>query len=460
MMSVPPTGTPVKARYSSDDLTMYSLSKLGLNAPQAILAQQWILSMTVATDGEEGKEFWQWIAANNQNAGTGSIYDTFLFIENTSQMVVATASIVPDDRMVGSKHKIDGVWLGGFNVCKQFRGHGIGAQILPLVDAHVNAWTRDQSQNVRVNFFTDNPIAMSMYSRAGYLRLGVFAVDNTRTATFFNKTFSASTRDKGQVLGFIDALNTRALSYHNHKEASAWAGLAFFYLMMFGWIAPLGLHEPLFNSWVLRLIAVAIVAGVTWLVKLYIDDQFKLRSTFGDYTASCYRLSARCIDMSEHDVNKLDFSVPALTTTSNSGHRDLALPRFIKDEASTFANVAHQERKTLELTQRILLLCGAAVVAVILLFGRNFADIPPAMPDIAGATASVTSQLSKLTAALDQITQTVGAAGIDLSKTGGDKAEISNLESRVANLEKHKLLGRPSPKTKPFTRHRRRRVSS
>src|SRR5271156_5358391 len=113
MMSVPPTGTPVKARYSSDDLTMYSLSKLGLNAPQAILAQQWILSMTVATDGEEGKEFWQWIAANNQNAGTGSIYDTFLFIENTSQMVVATASIVPDDRMVGSKHKIDGVWLGG-----------------------------------------------------------------------------------------------------------------------------------------------------------------------------------------------------------------------------------------------------------------------------------------------------------------------------------------------------------
>jgi RimJ/RimL family protein N-acetyltransferase len=186
-MSVPPTGTPVEARYSSDDLTMYSLSKLGLNAPQAILAQQWILSMTVATDGEEGKEFWQWIAANNQNAGTGSIYDTFLFIDNTSQMVVATASIVPDDRMVGSKHNIDGVWLGGINVCQQFRGHGIGAQILPLVDAHVQAWTRDQNQNVQVNLFTDNPIAMSMYSRAGYLRLGVFAVDNTRRQPFLTR---------------------------------------------------------------------------------------------------------------------------------------------------------------------------------------------------------------------------------------------------------------------------------
>jgi GNAT superfamily N-acetyltransferase len=456
MISVTPADKPGKALYSSDDLTMHSLLNLGINSSEAALVQQWILSMTLATDGEEGTEFWQWIVLNNQQAGPASICDTFLFVENASQTIVATASIVTDDRMVGTRHGIDGVWLGGFNVRAQFRRHGIGAQVLQLLEEHVQAWARDHNQDIRVNLFTDNPIAMNMYNRARYLRLGVFAVDNSRMATFYSKTFSANTREKDQVLSFIDWLNTRALTYHNHKEASAWAGLAFYYLLMFGWIAPLGLREPLFNSWSLRLMAVVLVFVVTWLVKLYIDDQFKLRSTFGDYTAACYRLSARCIDMSERDVNKLNFSIPALPTTPNTGHRDLAFPSFVKDEVSKLANVPHQERRTLESAQRTLLWGGAAVVALVLFFGRSFADAPPAAPDIAGATALITNQLTKLTGELNQINQTASAAATELSKIGGVSADITDLQSRVTELEHHAPPAGQSQQT--HTRHHGRTV--
>jgi hypothetical protein len=256
------------------------------------------------------------------------------------------------------------------------------------------------------------------------------------------------------VLAFIDGLNTRALNYHNHKEASAWGGLAFFYLMMFAWIVPLGLREPLFNNWGLRLVGLVLVAGVTWLVKWYIDEQFKLRSIFGDYTAACYRLGARCIDMTEREINNLDFSVRALTTAAVGGHRDLALPRFINDEMAAFGAVPHPERIKLEKTQRVLLFGSAVVVAAAILFGRSFADAPSA------ALEPLTKQIEGLGSETNRIGQLLDVARGDLSQIGALRTDIANLQSRVAVLEQ-RLSGsqnRQSPsKSVASNRHHRRR---
>jgi RimJ/RimL family protein N-acetyltransferase len=191
MIPVPGSGTSIKARYSADDLTMLALRTLGINSPQAVIAKQWILSMTPTIDGEDGAAFWQWVVNNHQNARSDSICDSFLFIENTFQTVVATASIVLDDRSVGVRHAIEGVWLGGLNVRQQFRGHGMGTLVVQLIHAHIQAWAQHRTQNIRVNLFTDNPAAMRIYERAGYQRLGVLVVDECQMAMFYSRTFSA-----------------------------------------------------------------------------------------------------------------------------------------------------------------------------------------------------------------------------------------------------------------------------
>ena len=115
------------------DLIMRSIRDLGVTSPEVQEARLWILSMTPAADGEDGTSFWHWIEENSAIAGAESIYNTFLFIDQQTQRVVATASIVRDDRGVGAKFEMAGAWLGGVNVKRDVRGQGIGRQVSKMV---------------------------------------------------------------------------------------------------------------------------------------------------------------------------------------------------------------------------------------------------------------------------------------------------------------------------------------
>lgn len=324
MVTVPTT--PVQQRYSLIDLSMVSFRQIGIGSPEAQSAVDWIKAMTPAEDGEDGPDFWQWISDNNTAVTPGSIYDTFLFLDNNTRTVVATASIVRDDRGVGTSYRIPGDWLGGVNVRREFRQCGIGKLVLQMVDARMHEWARNAKQDIKINLFTDNPIAVRMYESIGYRRFATHDVHATRKM-MYSKTVLWKTRDKAHVLTFINDLNTRALTYHNHKEASAWAGLAFYYLIMFGWIVPLGLHEPFFDSWGTRGTAIFTVLVVTVFVWIYIDNQLKLRDIFGNFTAACYRLSARCINMDDDGVMSLDLSVPNVPAPAPTGR---AFPRALR----------------------------------------------------------------------------------------------------------------------------------
>ncbi len=219
-----------KAHYTSADLAIHSLRSVGLDSPFTGAAREWIMSMTCQADGEEGNSFWQWIEENHSASSAASIYDTFFFTENQTQMIVATASIVADDRGMGARYEMDGVWLGGMNVRQQFRRRGIGTQVLRMLHDRIHNVARRLKQDIRVNLFTDNQFAMHMYENAGYQRLEALSVGPNKRATVFDKLFPYIVLTKDHVLAFLGDLNTRSLTYHNHKETSAWAGLAFYYL--------------------------------------------------------------------------------------------------------------------------------------------------------------------------------------------------------------------------------------
>jgi RimJ/RimL family protein N-acetyltransferase len=436
----------VKAHYTSADLDMHSLRSLGLDSPVVVAGREWITSMTSEEDGEDGISFWNWIEENHSTSSSVSIYDTFFFTEKYTKAIVATASIVPDDRGMGARYDIKGVWLGGLNVRQRFRGRGVGTLALKLLHELIRNATHRLERDIRVNLFTDNQIAMSMYAKAGYERLETLSIGPNKQATFFCKLFEYLSRTRDEVASFLCDLNARALTYHNHKETSAWSGLAFYYLLMFGWIVTLALHEPLFNNVALRYAGIIWLIFVTILVHFYIKDQLNLRSIFGDFTGACSRLSAKCIDMTLEEINALDFSLPYpraadaqskfsrffapvsfLRARAAEGQRQYAFPQFIKDEVDLFEKIPHQERKRLERANYLLLWLGAIVIGAIMYFGRDFPESPH--PEL--------NKLSIMPSDTEQFKQLIASLKDDISSLQNLKTEIADANAAIIDIREH-----------------------
>ncbi len=205
---------------------------------------------------------------------------------------------------------------------------------------------------------------------------------------------------------------------------------------MFGWIAALALHERLFDSIWVRKAAVIWLFFITLLVHFYTSNQLKLRSIFGDFTAACYRLSAKCIDMTIEEVNALDFSLPDPTHALGAeGHRFYAILRFVQDEVTSFTKIPHAERKKLENSQYLLLWSGALIVAVIILLGRIFpGNQPPALdkPNIAPSNVPLTvTEFENLKQELSSIKAAMSGLQILKADIGSVKAEINDAKERM-----------------------------
>jgi RimJ/RimL family protein N-acetyltransferase len=409
------------------DLIMRSIRDLGMASPTVREAMNWILSMTLAADREDGASFWAWIEENNRIVGPETIYNTFLFIDRQTQRVVATASIVRDDRGVGARFEMTGVWLGGVNVKRDVRGQGIGNRVAKMVHEWIQKQARDRQEDIRVNLFTANHIAMRVYEHLGFQRVGIVNVSAT-TATIYFKIYGWKTREKSEMLKYISDLNTRALTYHNHKEASAWTALALYYLMMFAWIVPLALHEPLLNQRLWRWIGVGVLAIVTGGVAYYIKKQLDLRRYFGDVTGACYILGAKCLHMDENQINKLDLSGGV------GNHRDRAIPQFIRHEMDNVAKVPHRERMGLDFAQRTLFWTGAGVVITIMLIGRDFAEIPSLA--LKEGVAPVVDQMRDVDNNIAGINQALDKVRSELVSVADVKANIVRAESDIAGLSR------------------------
>jgi hypothetical protein len=169
---------------------------------------------------------------------------------------------------------------------------------------------------------------------------------------------------KSEVLKFLSDANTRVLTYHNHKEVSAWGAVAFFYV--FG-AAVFGLVTRPFGS---RVILSIWTVGVAIFVYRYILTQLALRRSMSEMTMVLYRLAAEVLIKNETELAELDWTTRPLDFPSTGrGTLDFAMPRFVVDEYDRVRKTEHVARGQLE--SYPLIIFGLAVAVLVFLIWQS-----------------------------------------------------------------------------------------
>ena len=119
----------------------------------------WIKSMKIEKDGEDGIRFLKWIKTNLQRKIP---FCTYIAIVNNNP--VGTVSIIPDDQTVGKKNKIHGIWIGGWNVKKSHRKKGIGKKLISHVYEKLKKYSKNKKK-IQINFFTNNSITIEKVAK-------------------------------------------------------------------------------------------------------------------------------------------------------------------------------------------------------------------------------------------------------------------------------------------------------
>lgn len=153
------------------------ISLRGLKNKKSPLYSQtmnWVKSMEEERDGENGNDFCKWIETNLDNKLP---FDTYVLVQN-QDLVLGTASIVPDDQCVGKQLNITGIWLGGVNIHRNYRGKGLGNVLVDFVDQNMKKLVEADKKSYVLNLFSRNPIAILMYKKRGFRKLENLVVNH------------------------------------------------------------------------------------------------------------------------------------------------------------------------------------------------------------------------------------------------------------------------------------------
>jgi len=152
-----------------------------INSERFLSAKNWILSMTDDKDNETGDQFWLWIENNNKlskNDSNNLLNTFFVFFRDNPNVVVATGSIVADDRDMGKKlHLKDAVWIGGVNVHRDFRGRSIGKILIGYMDNYIRQII---NKDITVYLFTNNYQAKNIYRQYAFQSKGFIQGDSVK----------------------------------------------------------------------------------------------------------------------------------------------------------------------------------------------------------------------------------------------------------------------------------------
>jgi predicted GNAT family N-acyltransferase len=166
------------ARYSPDDVEIVMLKSIEPNSERFLSFKNWILSMTDPIDDENGDDYWQWIQNNHELAKNDptNLLNTFVvFARDNSNQVIATISIVSDDRNMNKTLDLkEAFWFGGFNVHRDFRDRGIGKILFEYMDNYTRQMI---NKEITLYMFTYSPIAKHLCSKFGFQSQGSVYVD-------------------------------------------------------------------------------------------------------------------------------------------------------------------------------------------------------------------------------------------------------------------------------------------
>lgn len=172
--------------------------------------------------------------------------------------------------------------------------------------------------------------------------------------------------NRTELLKYLSDTSTRLGTYHNHKEATAWAMVAFFYLFAVQiTFAVAGRREAIGRD---GRMAVGIVLGVVALFLFFaVREQYRLRIDAANAFAACHRLSASCFRSSDDELANLDFDLPELSRAAAT-HHQVFLPKFIRDEAAAMTPVGQKPIRNLRaISYGLLTVAAVAAIATVIL---------------------------------------------------------------------------------------------
>lgn len=136
-------------------------------------------------DGEDGAQFHEWVEDNLKN---DKPFDSYILVQD--DRVLGTGSIVPDDHCVGKQLKMEGIWLGGVNVHRDYRRHGLGNILVDHIEGVLGNLARKEKKPRIVNLFSRNPVAVRMYEKRGFKRVEGAVVQHVGSENLvYSKTY-------------------------------------------------------------------------------------------------------------------------------------------------------------------------------------------------------------------------------------------------------------------------------
>jgi uncharacterized protein (TIGR02246 family) len=144
---------------------------------------------------------------------------------------------------------------------------------------------------------------------------------------------------KAEVLKYLSDMRADYSAYHNHKEVSAWAGVALYVIIISQLFFAKDdlLREPLILMAASVLLALLFVATI-----IYLKTQFYLRREAANYNGACIALSAEVLTKADEDIKEDDYLLESKVKDDAGHHSPHILPKLITKKADELRTVGQK----------------------------------------------------------------------------------------------------------------------
>jgi len=167
---------------------------------------------------------------------------------------------------------------------------------------------------------------------------------------------------RSKIINYYENHRSHYSSYHNHKEVSAWAGLALF--VFFSGIVNLVTIPSNYELLAVRAITVLVLI-VTFLVYRYISTQLKMKDLGGAYTAASICLINDLISESITDDELSDYLIVEEAPDVEAQSRQVLPSKLLKK-----AEVLNTRGRGFQDTTRLMIYSILSLVSVLVICSK------------------------------------------------------------------------------------------
>ena len=157
---------------------------------------------------------------------------------------------------------------------------------------------------------------------------------------------------KDEALKYLTDLRSYYGTYHNHKETSAWAIIAFSVLLAGPGVTTLaGITD---GSLPLRVVATFVLIAMLYAAFVFLMQQFRSRRYAANVVAACNYWLAKVLIAEENKLSAIDFSLPV--ASDDQTHAEMTLPTCIQSKAKELGRKGKDAIEKMEGSGYVLLI--------------------------------------------------------------------------------------------------------